>query len=88
MPLQTDIRGLKSLTQRSTFRTKKKSSAHDTLCRILFSDGTETLDYLPTDVIQAPQISNIDWWMQETGRNGSASHGIKRAVSVEPKISR
>ncbi|MBN3563711.1 hypothetical protein [Aliamphritea spongicola] len=88
MPLQTDIRGLKSLTQRSTFRTKKGSSPHDTLCRILFSDGTETLDYLPTDVIRAPQISNIDWWMRKIGRNSATSHGIKRAVSVEPKLIR
>ena len=88
MPLQTDIRGLKSLTQRSTFRTKKGGSPKNTLCRILFSDGTETLDYLPTDVIRAPQISNIDWWMRKIGGNSSVSHGIKRAVSVEPKIIR
>lgn len=88
MPLQTDIKGLKSLTQRRTFRNKKGARPDDTLCRILFSDGTETLGYLPTDVIRAPQISNIDWWMRKAGQSLSASQGVKRAVSVEPKINR
>ena len=46
------------------------------------------MDYLPTDIIRAPQISNIDWWMRKIGGNSSASHSIKRAVSIEPKISR
>lgn len=88
MPLHTDISGLKSLTQRRTFRSKTGTRPDNTLCRILFSDGTEALDYLPTDVIRAPQISNIDWWMREAGRSNSASQASKRAVSVEPKINR
>ncbi len=60
----------------------------ETLCRIVFSDGSETMDYVPDDVLKnADGNVAVEWWMEEAGADyKSILDGIKWAVRVEPKI--
>ena len=53
------------------------------LCLIEFSDGSDTNDYIPTEVLNDPKINDIEWWTREAGLNyRSIVEGKKKAVRV------
>jgi hypothetical protein len=55
----------------------------ETLCLIEFSDGTDTNDYIPTEVLNNPNINAVEWWAQEAGTDyRSIVEGKKKAVNV------
>ncbi|WP_372600465.1 hypothetical protein [Amphritea sp.] len=60
----------------------------ETLCRIEFSDGSETMDYVPDDILRhADGNVAVEWWMGEAGPDyKSIVNGTKWAVIVEPKV--
>jgi hypothetical protein len=55
----------------------------ETLCLIEFSDGSDTNDYIPNEVLNDPEINTVEWWTQEAGPDyRSIVEGKKKAVSV------
>jgi len=57
----------------------------ETLCLIEFSDGTDTNDYVPIEVLIHPRVSAVEWWTANAGPDyRSIVEGKKKAVRVTP----
>ncbi len=55
----------------------------ETLCLIEFSDGTDTNDYVPAEVLDDTSIDAVAWWTEEAGSDyRSIVEGKKKAVRV------
>jgi hypothetical protein len=57
----------------------------ETLCLIEFSDGTDTNDYIPNEVLEDSSVDVVAWWTQEAGSDyRSIVEGKKKVISVTP----
>jgi hypothetical protein len=57
----------------------------ETLCIIEFSDGTDTNDYIPNEVLEDSSVDAVTWWTQEAGSDyRSIVEGKKKVIRVTP----
>ena len=60
-------------------------NSEDTLCLIEFSDGSDTNDFIPTEILEDAGIDLVAWWTLEAGSDyASIVEGKKKAMRVTP----
>ena len=60
-------------------------NSEDTLCLIEFLDGSDTNDFIPTEILEDAGIDLVAWWTLEAGSDyASIVEGKKKAMRVTP----